>query len=104
EEVLRLIEEQGKLTSDLKSKILKSPKMQQVEDLYRPYKQKRRTKATIAKENGLEPLSQWLLTFPQADVYAKAEEFVNEKTATTEDALTGAHEIMAEQFGDIAKF
>lgn len=104
EEVLRLIEEQGKLTSDLKSKILKSPKMQQVEDLYRPYKQKRRTKATIAKENGLEPLSQWLLTFPQADVYAKAEEFVNEKIATTEDALTGAHEIMAEQFGDIAKF
>lgn len=79
EEVLRLIDEQGKLTSDLKSNILKSSKMQQVEDLYRPYKQKRRTKATIAKENGLEPLSQWLLIFPQENVYDKAEKFVNEK-------------------------
>ncbi|MEL5941011.1 Tex-like N-terminal domain-containing protein, partial [Tetragenococcus halophilus] len=104
EEVLRLIDEQGKLTSDLKSKILKSSKMQQVEDLYRPYKQKRRTKATIAKENGLEPLSQWLLTFSQEDVYDKAEKFVNEKIVTIEDALAGAHEIMAEQFGDTAKF
>ena len=61
EEVLRLIEEQGKLTKELKTDIQKAVKMQQVEDLYRPYKQKRRTKATIAKEKGLEPLADWLL-------------------------------------------
>ncbi|MGQ4819176.1 Tex-like N-terminal domain-containing protein, partial [Enterococcus faecium] len=59
EEVLRLIEEQGKLTKELKTDIQKAVKMQQVEDLYRPYKQKRRTKATIAKEKGLEPLADW---------------------------------------------
>ncbi|MGO2853329.1 MAG: Tex-like N-terminal domain-containing protein, partial [Tetragenococcus koreensis] len=72
EEVVRLIGEQGKLTSELKKNILQAAKMQQVEDLYRPYKQKRRTKATIAKENGLAPFSQWLLTFPQDDVYDEA--------------------------------
>lgn len=104
EEVLRLIEEQGKLTSELKNNIVKASKMQQVEDLYRPYKQKRRTKATIAKENGLAPLSQWLLSFPQQDINEKAETFTNEKVSTAQEALSGAHEIMAEQFGDTAKF
>jgi uncharacterized protein len=57
-EVLRLIDEQGKLTEELAQKIQKAVKVQKVEDLYRPYKQKRRTKATIAKENGLEPLAE----------------------------------------------
>ena len=64
EEVIRLIEEQGKLTDELEQKISSSVKLQEVEDLYRPYKQKRRTKATVAKEKGLEPFAQWLLTFP----------------------------------------
>ena len=58
EEVIRLIDEQGKLTNELKSNIEKSETMTEVEDLYRPYKQKKRTRATIAKEKGLEPLSQ----------------------------------------------
>ena len=59
EEVIRLIEEQGKLTAELELKIIKAVKLQEVEDLYRPYKQKRRTKATIAKEKGLEPFAEW---------------------------------------------
>ncbi|GAA3022693.1 Tex family protein [Tetragenococcus solitarius] len=104
EEVLRLIDEQGKLSLELKNKILQADKMQQVEDLYRPYKQKRRTKATIAKENGLAPLSKWLLNFPQDDIYDKAQTFVNDKIPTAEEALLGAHEIMAEQISDTAKF
>ncbi|MCU9667669.1 hypothetical protein KSH72_026925, partial [Escherichia coli] len=62
---------QGKLTKELKTDIQKAVKMQQVEDLYRPYKQKRRTKATIAKEKGLEPLADWLLSLPEnADILA----------------------------------
>ena len=64
EEVLRLIEEQGKLTEELAASIKKADKLQMIEDLYRPYKQKRRTKATVAKEKGLEPLADWILTFP----------------------------------------
>lgn len=104
EEVVRLIGEQGKLTSELKKNILQAAKMQQVEDLYRPYKQKRRTKATIAKENGLAPFSQWLLTFPQDDVYDEAANYINDNVTTLEDVIAGAHEIMAEQFGDKAKF
>lgn len=104
EEVLRLIDEQGKLSSELKNKIVQADKMQQVEDLYRPYKQKRRTKATIAKENGLAPLSEWLLSFPHEDVYSNAQLFINDKISTTEEALSGAQEILAEQFSDTAKF
>ena len=104
EEVIRLIEEQEKLTPDLKAAILKATKMQQVEDLYRPFKQKRRTKATIAKENGLEPFAKWLLTFPKEDVYQKAQTFINEQIESAEQALQGAHEILAEQFGDSATF
>lgn len=107
EEVLRLIQEQEKLTPQLAQAIKAAVKMQQVEDLYRPYKQKRRTKATIAKERGLEPLAQWLLTFPvKGDVYQQAESFVDseKEVMTPEEALAGAHEILAEQFGDVAEF
>ena len=60
-EVIRIIEEQGKLTEDLVKKINKATKLQEVEDLYRPYKQKRSTKASIAKERGLEPLANWMM-------------------------------------------
>lgn len=103
EEVLRLIGDQGKLTSELETAIKAASKMQQLEDLYRPYKQKRRTKATIAKENGLEPFALWLLSFPtDADVEEKAAEFINpeKKVMTIQDVLDGAHEIMAEMIGD----
>lgn len=101
-DVLRSIGEQEKLTPELEGKIKKATKMQLVEDLYRPFKQKRRTKATIAKESGLEPLAQWLLSFPTTDVQVEAEKYINEehKIATGEEALAGAHEIIAERIGD----
>ena len=105
QEVLRLIDEQGKLTDELAKKIQQAVKVQKVEDLYRPYKQKRRTKATIAKENGLEPLANYLMSFPQSgDVYAKAGEFINENIVNAEEALQGAHEIVAEQISDNPDF
>lgn len=105
QEVLRLIDEQGKLTDELAKKIQQAVKVQKVEDLYRPYKQKRRTKATIAKENGLEPLANYLVSFPQSgDVYAKAGEFINENIVNAEEALQGAHEIVDEQISDNPDF
>ncbi len=107
EEVLRLIEEQGKLTPELQKEINQSTKLQQVEDLYRPYKQKRRTKATIAKEKGLEPFAQWMLTFPLAeDIYAKAGQFISDKNevASEEEAIQGAVDIIAESISDEPAF
>ncbi|CZQ80790.1 helix-hairpin-helix motif [Trichococcus palustris] len=103
EEVIRIIEEQGKLTPALKQKIELADKMQRVEDLYRPYKQKRRTKAAIAREKGLEPLADWLLEGPTAGtVEAKAKEFLNAEMelVTIEETLAGAHEIIAEIVSD----
>lgn len=107
EEVLRLIDEQGKLSPDLTKAIQSAIKMQQVEDLYRPYKQKRRTKATIAKEKGLEPLADWLLQFPtNVSVEAEAQKYVTAKheLASPEQALQGAHEILAERVSDEPRF
>ncbi|UQF23722.1 RNA-binding transcriptional accessory protein [Vagococcus lutrae] len=105
-EVLRLIDEQGKLTEELERDIVKATKLQQLEDLYRPYKQKRRTKATIAREKGLLPLAEWLLSLPnQAEVEA-AQKYINEEKelTTVEDVLSGAHEIMAETISDEPKY
>ncbi|MDT2816462.1 Tex family protein [Vagococcus lutrae] len=106
-EVLRLIDEQGKLTEELERDIVKATKLQQLEDLYRPYKQKRRTKATIAREKGLLPLAEWLLSLPnQAEVEAEAQKYINEEKelTTIEDVLSGAHEIMAETISDEPKY
>lgn len=106
-EVLRLIDEQGKLTEELERDIEKATKLQQLEDLYRPYKQKRRTKATIAREKGLLPLAEWLLSLPnQAEVEAEAQKYINEEKelTTIEDVLSGAHEIMAETISDEPKY
>lgn len=103
EEVLRLIEEQGKLTQELTVAITAATVLQRVEDLYRPYKQKRRTKATIAKERGLEPLADEILKF-KGDLLAVAASYIDgEKDVTTaEDALAGARDILAERFADDA--
>ncbi|MDI2586054.1 Tex family protein [Psychrobacillus sp. NEAU-3TGS] len=105
EEVIRLIDEQGKLTEELSSAIQNATVLQRVEDLYRPFKQKRRTKATIAKEKGLEPLASLLMTFPKESVAVLAEDFLNEEreVLTIEEALHGARDILAEQFADDAK-
>jgi protein Tex len=105
EEVIRLIEEQGKLTPELALQIEKAEKLQEIEDLYRPYKQKRRTKATVAKEKGLEPLAEWIMLFPmQQSVEEKANEFISndKEVLTAEDAILGAQDIIAEQISDDA--
>ncbi|EMF0108491.1 RNA-binding transcriptional accessory protein [Enterococcus hirae] len=106
QEVIRLIDEQGKLTPELKKDITLAVKMQQVEDLYRPYKQKRRTKATIAKEKGLEPFAQWLRQLLNEDVYAEAKKYLNDEKEvhTVEEVLQGAHEIIAEEVSDNATY
>jgi len=104
EEVLRLIDEQGKLTEQLATEIKAATVLQRVEDLYRPYKQKRRTKATVAKEKGLEPLAAYLMAFKKEDIHAFASTFVSEEkgVSTSDEALAGARDILAEQFADDA--
>ncbi len=107
EEVHRLIDEQGKLTDELSQAIKKADKLQKVEDLYRPYKQKRRTKATVAKEKGLEPLAEWIMTFPAAaDVEKEAARYISEEkeVSSAEEALAGAKDIIAEYISDDAAF
>lgn len=105
EEVLRIIAEQGKLTDELNQKISRAEKLQEVEDLYRPYKQKRRTKATVAREKGLEPLAEWLLTFSKESIEEKAKEFLSEEkeVLTIDDAVAGAKDIIAEVVSDDAE-
>ena len=107
EEVIRLIDEQGKLTEELQADIEKSETMTEVEDLYRPYKQKKRTRATIAKEKGLEPLA--LIIFAQESdisVDELASQFIDiEKgVETIEDAKKGAMDIIAEMISDVAEY
>lgn len=102
EEVIRLIDEQGKLTEELQNQILEAKKLQEVEDYYRPYKQKRRTRATIAKEKGLEPLSEWLLLFQTTDPVQEAAKYISQEKEvhTEEEALQGAMDIIAELVSD----
>lgn len=107
EEVLRLIDEQGKLTDELKAEIEKAEVLQRVEDLYKPYKQKKSTRASKAKEKGLEPLA--MLVFAQLKTDGTPEEvaqpFINEEKEvnTAEDALAGACDIIAEMIADDAE-
>ena len=105
DDVIKNITEQAKMTPALSQKIQKAASLQEVEDLYLPYKQKRRTKATIAKEAGLEPLAAYILTFPQSDLEAKLKEGVNpdKDVNNLDDVLAGIHEILAEAFGDQAE-
>lgn len=104
-EVIRIIEEQGKLTEELRKSITAAVKLQEVEDLYRPYKQKRKTRASVAKEKGLEPLSEWIWSQPkQADVMLEAVKYVDEEkgVASAEEAVQGAMDILAENIADDA--
>lgn len=104
EEVLRIIEEQGKLDDKLKKEIVEATVLQRVEDLYRPFMQKRRTRATKAKEKGLEPLANELVTFSDRTPEELAQPFVDveKEVATIEDALAGARDIIAENIADDA--
>ncbi|MDQ0429548.1 uncharacterized protein QOZ98_002376 [Planomicrobium stackebrandtii] len=101
-DVIRSISEQEKLTDELEKAIHNATVLQRVEDLYRPYKQKRRTKATIAKEKGLQPLADWLMEPDNEELADKAQAFINEESgvASTEEAIQGAQDILAELFAD----
>ena len=100
--VLSKIEEQGKLTDALKAQIEAAEKLSEVEDFYLPYKEKRRTKATVAKENGLFPLAQ-LIVKNTPSLEAEAEKYTNETFATVAKALQGAMDILAEAISEDAK-
>ncbi|WP_353989384.1 Tex family protein [Pediococcus argentinicus] len=106
DDVIKIIGEQEKLTPELQKAIENADALQTVEDLYLPYKQKRRTKATIAKEQGLEPLAKWVLAFHNAGLTAEAEKYIkpDEDLPDTDSVLEGVHEILAEAFGDNADF
>ena len=104
EDVIRLIDEKGMLTEELKNDILACQKLVDVEDLYRPYKEKKKTKATEAIAKGLEPLSKYILTFPATGIQEYACKFVNDKVKNVEEALTGAKYIIAEIVSDNAKY
>ena len=107
EDVIRIIEEQGKLTEELKSSIENSSTLTEVEDIYRPYKPKKRTRATIAQEKGLKPLSEVILDGNfEDDIEKYAEKFINEEKGveSVEDALAGAIDIISEVISDEAKY
>ena len=107
ETVLKTIEEQGKLTEELKSQILAAETLVVVEDLYRPYRPKRRTRATIAKEKGLEPLAELILAQNlTTSLLEEAAKFVNpeKEVASQEDAIAGAKDIIAESISDEADY
>lgn len=102
EEVIRLIDEQGKLTEELANEINQATKLQRVEDLYRPYRQKRRTRATIAKEKGLEPLAEKVLNQEVQDLSGEAEQYFSEEHElhSVEEVLEGVNDIIAEWISD----
>ena len=107
EEISKSIEEQGKMTDELKIQIENAITLSEVEDIYRPYKQKKRTRASIAKEKGLEPLA--TIIYLQTDkrpVLEIAKEFINEEKGVNneEEALTGAKDIIAENISDVAEY
>ena len=107
EEVIRLIDEQGKLDDELKNKIETAVTMTEVEDLYRPYKQKKRTRATIAKEKGLEPLATILFEQKEKkDLKEIANDFINAEKGveTVDDAIAGAMDIVSEMISDVAEY
>lgn len=105
EEIIENISNQGKLTEELRAEILAANVLQKLEDLYRPYKQKKRTKATIAKENGLEPLSEAVFQNQDQAVLEKmAQLSANEAVPTLDDVWNGVHEILAEKIADEAKY
>lgn len=107
QQVLGSIEEQGKLTEELKKQILQAQTLVTVEDLYRPYRPKRRTRATIAKEKGLEPLANiFMLQMTRRSPEEEAQAFLSEEkgVATVEEAIAGAKDILAERISDEAEY
>ena len=105
EDVIRLIDEKGLLTEELKNNILNCNKLVEVEDLYRPYKEKKKTKATDAINNGLEPLAKIIMSFPNnLDIEKTASNYLNDKIKSIEEAIQGAKYIIAEWISDNASY
>ena len=105
EDVIRLIDEKGMLTDELKMQIMIASKLVEVEDLYRPYKEKKKTKATEAIKNGLEPLKKYIMTFPTSgSLKDEALKYINENVKSEDEAILGALYIIAEEISDDANF
>ena len=105
EDVIRLIEEKDLMTDELKEQIMNAKKLVEVEDLYRPFKEKKKTKATEAIKNGLEPLAKIIMSFPKkGNIDSIVEPYINEFVKTKDDALMGAKYIIAEWISDNASY
>ena len=104
EDVIRLIDEKGLLTDEIKSNIMNAKKLVEVEDIYLPYKEKKKTKATEAIKNGLEPLAKIIMSFPTTFDEGNVSKFLNENVKTFEDAVTGAKYIISEWISDNAYY
>ena len=105
EDVIRLIDEKGMLTDELKNDIMACTKLVEVEDLYRPYKEKKKTKATEAIKNGLEPFAKYIMSFPiKGNIEEEAKKYLNDSVKNIEDAIKGASYIIAEIISDNAKY
>lgn len=104
EDVIRLIDEKDLLTPELKEQIMKASKLVEVEDLYRPFKEKKKTKATEAIKNGLEPLAKQIMSFTTKSLEDLVKPYLNENVKSEEDAITGASYIIAEWISDNAYY
>ena len=104
EDVIRLIDEKGLLTEELRNSIMNASKLVEVEDIYRPYKEKKKTKATEAIKNGLEPLAKIIMSFKMVDINKIAESYLNDNIKTIDEAITGASYIIAEWISDNASY
>ena len=105
QDVLRIIETQGKLTEEIRNSVLACTKLKEVEDIYRPYKQKKKTRASEAIRKGLEPLCNFMLGFPyKGSLETEASKYLNDEVKTIEDAIQGAKDIIAEKVSDDPKF
>ena len=105
EDVIRLIDEKGLLTDELKDKIMSATKLVEVEDLYRPYKEKKKTKATDAINNGLEPLAKMIMSYPtNGDIETLTKNYINDKVKDSNSAIEGASYIIAEWISDNAYY
>ncbi len=104
EDVIRLIDEKGLLTEELRDSIMKASKLVEVEDIYRPYKEKKKTKATEAIKNGLEPLAKIIMSFKKVNIEKIAESYLNDNVKSVEEAITGASYIIAEWISDNASY
>ena len=100
EEVIRFIEEQGKMTGELREQILKCETLTDAEDIYRPFRPKRKTRASVARDRGLEPLAEFLLKQGSEDVFSEAEKFITDEVPDADSAIAGAMDIIAEDISD----